>query len=292
MSGAYYNEFDPYCAQWLRNLIKAGEIAPGEVDERDLWDVSPDDLKGFTQVHLCAGIGIWSRALREEGIPDDFPLWTASFPCQPFSTAGKKRGFADERHLWPAGLHLIRVRRPDRILGEQSSSRRGLAWMELVQADLEGESYAVGRLDTCAAGFGSLPGRSYHWRHRLYWCGDRWMGLPASQRRARRRLEPEHVVSLPADPAPPGGMGHAYGERRFGWSHDEDRGRGLCLSGQAGSGVDLIACNDGSWRPVERGSFPLGHEDTARVGRLRAYGNALDLEQAKAFVKAWREAVL
>ena len=26
---AYYNEFDPYAAQWLRNLIEAGHIAPG-----------------------------------------------------------------------------------------------------------------------------------------------------------------------------------------------------------------------------------------------------------------------
>jgi hypothetical protein len=31
---AYYNEFDPYAAEWLRNLIAAGHIAPGDVDER------------------------------------------------------------------------------------------------------------------------------------------------------------------------------------------------------------------------------------------------------------------
>ena len=30
---AYYNEIDPYAAQWLRNLINAGHIAPGIVDE-------------------------------------------------------------------------------------------------------------------------------------------------------------------------------------------------------------------------------------------------------------------
>jgi hypothetical protein len=33
---AYYNEIDPFAAQWLRNLIAAGHIAPGEVDERVL----------------------------------------------------------------------------------------------------------------------------------------------------------------------------------------------------------------------------------------------------------------
>ena len=41
MKGAYYNEFDPFAAEWLRRLIDAGQIAPGEVDERDLWDVNP-----------------------------------------------------------------------------------------------------------------------------------------------------------------------------------------------------------------------------------------------------------
>lgn len=292
MSGAYYNEFDPFAAEWLRNLIKAGEIAPGDVDSRNLWDVTPDDLKGYTQVHLCAGIGIWSRALREEGIPDDLPLWSASFPCQPFSTAGKKLGFADERHLWPAGLHLIRERLPDRIIGEQTSSLRGLAWMELVQADLEAATYAVGRVDTCAAGFGKTPGRAYHWRHRIYWCGDRRVDLPAGVRLTRRRHEPEHGVAVPADPSDARGVGHTDSERRLRWEDYQDEGRWLGVPGQAGSGVDLVACVDGAWRPVERGSFPLGHEDTARVGRLRAYGNALDLEQAKGFVKAWKEAVL
>lgn len=27
---AYYNEIDPYAAEWLRNLIHAGHIAPGD----------------------------------------------------------------------------------------------------------------------------------------------------------------------------------------------------------------------------------------------------------------------
>ena len=44
---AYYNEWEPYPAQWLRNLIKAGLIAPGDVDERSIKDVKADDLKGY-----------------------------------------------------------------------------------------------------------------------------------------------------------------------------------------------------------------------------------------------------
>ena len=54
---AYYNEFDPYAAQWLRNLIHAGLIATGDVDERSIRDVHPVDLLGYTQCHFFAGIG-------------------------------------------------------------------------------------------------------------------------------------------------------------------------------------------------------------------------------------------
>jgi DNA (cytosine-5)-methyltransferase 1 len=98
---AYYNEIEPYAAEWLRNLIQAGAIAAGDVDERDVRDVTPGELVGYTQCHFFAGIGGWPRALRLAGWPDDRPVWTGSCPCQSFSTAGRGAGFADERHLWP-----------------------------------------------------------------------------------------------------------------------------------------------------------------------------------------------
>ena len=85
---AYYNENNRFAAQWLRNLIAAGDIAPGDVDERSITEVRPDDLRGYTQCHFFAGIGGWSAALRLAGWPDDRPVWTGSCPCQPFSAAG------------------------------------------------------------------------------------------------------------------------------------------------------------------------------------------------------------
>ena len=106
----YYNEHDPFAANWLCNLIEACAIAPGVVDTRDIRDVRPSDLDGFTQCHFFAGIGVWSLALRRAGWPDDRPVWTGSCPCQPFSAAGVGAGFADERHLWPAFHHLIAQR--------------------------------------------------------------------------------------------------------------------------------------------------------------------------------------
>ncbi|HAS0715185.1 TPA: DNA cytosine methyltransferase [Enterobacter hormaechei subsp. steigerwaltii] len=161
---AYYNEIDQFAAQWLRNLIADGHIAPGEVDERSIEDVTPDDLRGFTQCHFFAGIGVWSHSLRLAGWPDDKPVWTGSCPCQPFSAAGKGDGFADERHLWPHLFHLISERRPQHVFGEQVASGNANAWFDLVQADLEGMEYAFGLVPFAAAGVGAP-----HIRERAYW---------------------------------------------------------------------------------------------------------------------------
>ncbi|HBM3075695.1 TPA: DNA cytosine methyltransferase [Klebsiella oxytoca] len=166
-SAAYYNEIDPFAAQWLRNLIAAGHIAPGEVDERSIEDVTPDDLRGFTQCHFFAGIGVWSHSLRLAGWPDDRPVWTGSCPCQPFSAAGKGDGFADERHLWPHFFHLISERRPQHVFGEQVASGNANTWFDLVQADLEGVGYAFGLVPFTSAGIGAP-----HIRERAYWVAE------------------------------------------------------------------------------------------------------------------------
>ncbi len=164
---AYYNEIDTYAAQWLRNLIAGGHIAPGEVDERSIEDVTPDDLRGFTQCHFFAGVGVWSHSLRLAGWPDDKPVWTGSCPCQPFSAAGKGDGFADERHLWPAFFHLISECRPQHVFGEQVAAGNANAWFDLVQADLEGVDYAFGLVPFTSASIGAP-----HIRERAYWVAE------------------------------------------------------------------------------------------------------------------------
>jgi DNA (cytosine-5)-methyltransferase 1 len=161
---AYYNEIDPYAAQWLRNLIAAGHIAPGDVDERSILEVKADDLRRYTQCYFFAGIGGWSHALHLAGWPNDRPVWTGSCPCQPFSAAGKQRGSNDERHLWPAFFDLIRECRPAKVFGEQVAGAAGLAWWDHVAADLEGEGYAAAAADLPACGIGAA-----HARQRVYW---------------------------------------------------------------------------------------------------------------------------
>lgn len=164
---AYYNEIDPYAAQWLRNLIAAGHIPTGDVDERSITDVQPMDLEGYAQCHFFAGIAGWSYALQLAGWPDDRPVWTGSCPCQPFSVAGKGRGKDDERHLWPHFFRLIRACRPEIVMGEQVAGKAGYAWLDEVRSDLEGENYACNGVDIPACAV-NAP----HARQRLYWAAS------------------------------------------------------------------------------------------------------------------------
>lgn len=249
MRWAYYNEWEPYCAQWLRNLIAAGHIPAGEVDERDIREVTGDDLRGFGQVHFFAGIGGWAYAARLAGIPDDEALWTGSCPCQPFSSAGQAKGLGDERHLWPAFHRLIAECRPSRVFGEQVASKDGRYWLAGIRTDLEALGYAIGAADLCAAGV-SAP----HIRQRLWW------------------------------------MGNAKGNRDCDGEERTRRARVNESSSGFWNTFDLIPCGDGKARRVEPGTFPLAHGVPQRVGKLRAYGNAIVPQVAAEFMMAARAA--
>ncbi|WP_363798438.1 DNA cytosine methyltransferase [Lysobacter firmicutimachus] len=138
---AYYNENDPYLCDWLRNLIRARLIPSGDVDDRDIQSVSAGDLRGYRQCHFFAGIGGFAYAARLAGWPDDEPLWTGGFPCQPFSVAGRQCAQADDRHLWPELHRLVAQARPALFLGENVAGLIPLG-LDGVLADLEAEGYA------------------------------------------------------------------------------------------------------------------------------------------------------
>ena len=286
---AYYNEYDPKAAAWLRELIKQGHIADGEVDERSIEDVTPTELAGFTQCHFFAGIGVWSYALRRAGWADDRPVWTGSCPCQPFSAAGKGAGFDDERHLWPAFHHLISQCQPAIVLGEQVASKDGLGWLDLVLSDLEATGYAGGAVDLCAAGIGAP-----HIRQRLWWVGTR---LGNSDNTGPQRHGQPGDINAPSERSTAGRysattsldgrMANANSDRRGagdrirsdGQEHDVEYGGGevgLANSTSIGwvEGVThdgWLRCGDSAEGKVERsainGDMGNGLADTSGIGR-------------------------
>jgi len=262
-SRAYYNEINPQMASWLRELIKDDLIAPGEVDERSIEDIIPRELTEFTQCHFFAGIGVWSYALRSAGWPDDRPVWTGSCPCQPFSAAGKGKGFADDRHLWPAFYHLIAVNRPDVVFGEQVANKGGLAWLDLVQSDLEAATYAVGALNLCAAGFGAP-----HKRQRLFWVADaesaRRRGGYAMARRGFSKL------GRPSKDIRP----HTWPDG--------------CGSSSTLTVADVLSPTNGTARRlVQSGDKSMAVE--AKAMRLSGYGNAIVAQVASEFIGAYMD---
>lgn len=291
---AYYNEIDPYAAQWLRNLIAAGHIAAGDVDERSIEDVCPDDLKNYTQCHFFAGIGGWSLALRLAGWPDDRPAWTGSCPCQPFSSAGKGEGFSDERHLWPSWYHLIGACQPPVIFGEQVAAAVGHGWLDLVYEDLEAKGYEVGSIVLPASGVGAP-----HKRDRLWFVADS----------AGARLEGRVRQCLQRDSngSPIFGQDSYVADTQcFGQQGQREFAEPSCAAtdcarkanraDHAGAGHweggVYINCQDGKARLIEPSIPLLAHGIPSRVGRLRAYGNAIVPPLAAEFIKASMECLL
>ncbi len=276
---AYYNENDPKAAAWIRELIKHNLIAPGEVDERSIKDVKPSDLKGFKQCHFFAGVGGWSYALRLANWPGDREVWTGSCPCQPWSSAGKVQGSADDRHLWPAFRWLIGQRKPSIVFGEQVTSGYGPKWLAGIRSDLETMSYQFGASDLCSASVGSP-----NIRQRLWWVASGNSGVVHSNierfNQARKSVSGSGQCVSRAGHI--GGMGNALLEGR----ERESLGQLGATNQSYWAKFDVIECLDEKNRRFEPGSFPLAHGIPERVGLLRGYGNAINPWVAKIFIEA------
>lgn len=159
----YYNEFNKKKAAWLREIIKEGIIAPGDVDDRSIREVTANDLRGYTQCHFFAGIGGWSIALRLAGWSDDRSVWTGSCPCQPYSDQGKRNAQDDDRHLWPEWYRLIRESTPSELFGEQVDDAIAFGWLDQVSLDMESVSYAI-----ASAVLPAASTKAKHLRERLW----------------------------------------------------------------------------------------------------------------------------
>ena len=319
MSKVYYNEYDPFAADWLRQLIAAGHLPAGDVDERSIEDVSADDVMGYTQCHWFAGIGGWPYALRLAAWPDEREIWTGSPPCQPFSTAGKRGGYDDARHLTPKWLELIEQCRPASIAGEQVASAATSDkhhWIDDLQDALEAQGYATGQIIIGASSLGAPHIRQRGWFVAQRVGDGQQPGLEGHSRHGDGSGEPGRLAADEGGSvAQASGVGEladakrgqlngvADGEGRHPDRSEAGREQGdgepaasgkFC--GRSGSSnsqwtpADWLWCRDEKWRPVEPGTFPLADGVSNRVGRLRGYGNAIVPQVAAEVIGALMEA--
>lgn len=115
LTPVWSNEIDPFCCQVLRKNFKHRIIE--------------DDIRNIGKHNL-----------------EPVDILTGGFPCQPYSTAGKRLGKEDARHLWPQMLRVIGEIQPKIVVGENVYGllnwSGGLVFDE-VQTDLENIGYEV-----------------------------------------------------------------------------------------------------------------------------------------------------
>lgn len=282
MADVIYNDNDPNCVRWLTNLAAANRIEPGHVDGRSISDIDPGEYRGFRQAHFFAGIGGWPLALGLAGWPRNRQVWTASFPCQPFSAAGKRQGETDSRHLWPTGFRIFSECRPSTIFGEQVASPDGRAWLARVRSDLETLGYEVGAADLCAAGI-----EAPHIRQRLFWVANRCGARLEGYGRPEQEPNPQGWQVSAGQPSPPGasrsGLANLPRDGR-------GRAQGECeLEGPSGFdwGNEWIRGPKGEARRIQPSIPLLAYGVSARMAKLRGIGNAISPPLAAEFIRAF-----
>ena len=188
--------------------------------------------------------------LRADGISVD--VICGGFPCQDISVAGKGAGIDGSRSgLWSEYARIIGELRPRYVIVENVAALLGRG------------------LD---AVLGSMASLGYD---------AEWHCIPASVVGAPHVRDRAWIIAYPAQ--------ERCGETGQCSQRSEPQGSGAATRG-FWSDAEWLPCRDGKWRPTQPGLFPLAHGIPARVGRLRAYGNAIVPQVAAAFIGAYMSA--
>ena len=190
----------------------------------------------------------------------DFTQWhgridvlTGGFPCQPFSTAGKRLGTSDNRYLWPQMLRAIRQIAPRWVVGENVYGLvnwSGGLVLETVCADLEDAGYEIQPyiIPACAVG-------APHRRDRIWFVAHRNDAGPQSLRQERHGVYGFETSS------------HAHGDRPRGGENQQEPVERSCRTSDAGPRCeDAVASDSDSKRFAEQFIAQKPSDTHRRIG--------------------------
>ncbi len=133
-----------------------------------------NDLKELTYEQIKERTGV-----------DSIDIVTCSYPCQPFSVAGKQKGEEDPRHLWPDTFRIVQECQPTWFVGENVGGHIKLG-LDTVLEDLASEGYDTRTFAIPASSVGA-----WHQRQRIWIIGHKEVSDTSSERSSTQR-EREH----------------------------------------------------------------------------------------------------
>jgi len=240
-----YVEYDDYCQRVIAQRIKDGYLNEAPI----FGDINSFISEGYAASYT--------------GMVD---VITAGFPCQPFSTAGRRQGADDSRNMWPATIECIRVVRPRYCFLENVPGLLSSGYFGIILADLAESGYDARWRILSAAEVGAP-----HRRNRLW-----IVGYTKKSGRASKSIEPKRPIlgqrsetftsaSLQQDVA------NANGKRVFSvWSQPGGKQRKEIHKSEWAVEPDVGRVVDGV---------------ASRVDRLKAIGNG---QVPQCVAKAWQ----
>lgn len=221
------------------------------------------------------------RKLTKDDIDGPVDVICGGYPCQPFSTAGKRRGKEDDRHLWPEFSRLVAELRPSWVIGENVAGHISMG-LDDVLSDLERQGYACRTfvIPACAVG-------APHRRDRCWTIANSGDVLQPRELDARANCETP--------------SGSESGNQCEGWAKNGQRvwvesstgckdvanpnGKGLQRRAEAGNSCGSRKGRDeqskrcaylpgAAWLPEPK-LGRVGHGFPGRMDRLKALGNAI-----------------
>ncbi|WP_371928585.1 DNA cytosine methyltransferase [Pseudomonas sp. SLFW] len=252
--------------------FSAAGAGAGFADPRHLWPTFAWLIKQC-RPPIIFGEQVASKTVEPwvDLVHADVEAMEYAFGAVPFPSAGVGAPHIRDRLFWVANATDKRQHRR-RPSGE--SNGRNAAWFESERL------CDAGRLAYTNGGYASTErqqcgGEQRQQQENSFCCELVRVGHPNNQGLEIGRCRPDQISSA---------QGREAAQRPAGLSS---------VPGWAGSanglwsGADWISCRDGKWRPIEPGLEPLAHGATSRVGRLRAYGNAINAEAATQFIAAF-----